>query len=61
MQAADEGNAASIKILLENGVDREVRNLAHESALSIALRRGHADIVQLLKKSAPPTKRHAVN
>src|SRR5882724_8098182 len=61
MQAADEGNAASIKILLENGVNKEIRNLAHESALSIALRRGHADIVQLLKKSAPPTKRHAIN
>jgi len=50
MQAADEGNAASIKILLENGVNKEIRNLAHESALSIALRARPADIVAALKE-----------
>jgi Ankyrin repeats (3 copies)/Ankyrin repeats (many copies) len=52
MQAAEEGNISSVRELLEAGADKEARNLAHESAVSIALRKGHAEIVQLLRKSS---------
>jgi hypothetical protein len=60
MQAADEGNAGSVKLLLASGADREIRNFAHESALSIALRQGHADVVHILKKTVPESKKQAM-
>jgi hypothetical protein len=57
MQAADEGNSNSVRALLDYGADREIRNASHDSALSIALRRGHADIVQMLKKGSAAGKK----
>jgi hypothetical protein len=61
MQAAEEGNVSSIRELLEAGADKEARNLAHDSALSIALRNGHAEIVQLLKKSSSSPIKKVMN
>jgi hypothetical protein len=61
MQASEEGNISSVRELLEAGADKEARNLAHESALSIALRKGHAEIAQLLKKSSMSPIKKAMN
>jgi ankyrin repeat protein len=48
MYAAEFGHLAVAKILVEAGADLNVRDGDRETALGIARRRGHLDIVRLL-------------
>ena len=53
VQAADSGDMASIKALLESGVTADAKDTAGETALVHAARNGHTEVVEaLLEKGA---------
>ncbi|MCF7853260.1 MAG: ankyrin repeat domain-containing protein [Candidatus Pacebacteria bacterium] len=51
MWAAAEGNLEVVKILLESGADKERKDADKDTAYSFAVRKGHSEVVRLLKES----------
>jgi hypothetical protein len=51
MQTADENNIECMKVLLKRGADMEARGWAGETALHLALQKGHMDAAELLEQS----------
>ncbi len=51
MRAANEGRAEVVKLLIESGADVNAMTRGGESALSLAEKNGHADVVQLLRQA----------
>ena len=48
MSAAWEGHAAVVKVLLEKGADASLKNARAETARSLAVAAGRAEVVRLL-------------
>ena len=51
MGAAAGGHAEIVKLLIVNGADVKVKNLYRETALTLAQKHGHSQIVQMLRKA----------
>jgi uncharacterized protein len=49
-RAAEKGNKAVVKLLLKNGAQPDFEAADGHTPLSLALRAGNADIVQLLNR-----------
>ncbi len=49
--ASQEGHAEIVKLLLANGVDKQVTNCSGKTAAQLASMHGHTEIVELLKKA----------
>ncbi|MHC9538878.1 MAG: ankyrin repeat domain-containing protein [Vulcanimicrobiota bacterium] len=47
--AAEKGNKALVKILLDNGADKEIKDDKGRTPLKIAEEKGHAEIIELLR------------
>ena len=56
MFATLEGETETVRLLLENGANPNIINNNGDTALSLALRNGHADIVELLERHIRSTR-----
>jgi len=56
MYATLEGETETVRLLLENGANPNIINNNGDTALSLALRNGHTDIVELLERHIRSTK-----
>jgi len=48
--AAEQGNIALIKVLLDNGADREIKDDKGRTPLKIAEEKGCKEIIEMLRK-----------
>ena len=51
MYAARAGLVEKVKVLLENGADPTLKNMTGDTALTLAKKTKHTDIVQLLNRA----------
>jgi len=56
MFATLEGETETVRLLLENGANPNIKNYDGDTALDLALRHGHTDIVELLESYIRSTK-----
>ena len=53
--AATRGRSNVVRLLLEAGADKDVKNAANQTPLDLAISFGHREVIELLQQ--PPTKR----
>jgi ankyrin repeat protein len=49
--AANKGQTETVRLLLEKGADAYVKDMDGRTAMTVAGKEGHGDIVQLLQKA----------